>query len=211
MSVAIMDVKTPSFFLLSASPASGKTSMIKYLIYILSKANRFSAGFVFTNTGFNGDFSFLPQKAVSAYNEEKLKSIMRYQREGVNDGTAKNIFIVLDDVLGSINWSSNLWTGIISTYRHYKITLFVSTQYIYRVPPLIRACASYAFVFAPKEGRTVKALHETFGNGMCAKEFEAMLRENTLDYNCLMIDNFDPRGQTRTKIKAELVDYKLEY
>ncbi len=39
----------------------------------------------------------------------------------------------------------------------------ISTQWIYRVPPLLRECSSHVAIFQVQQKRSVQALYESFG------------------------------------------------
>lgn len=154
-------IKTPAFILLCAEPESGKSYLIKYLMYKLSR--NFEYGIVFSSTDdLNKDYSYIqPNYIYNNYNEEYLKNFLRLQRK-----LKKPAFLILDDCVGSINMNSKLLKHLFTTYRHYNLTLFVSTQYIYAVPPTLRSCANYAFIFFVEDDRTITALHKTYFNEM---------------------------------------------
>lgn len=207
------DLITPSIILLSASPGSGKSYMIKYLLKTLCAKGRFELGLVFCQTVFNEGYDYLPKKAVSMYNENKLKKFILSQKKLIEEGNPRDAFLILDDCIGAIKWNSDLWTHIITTFRHYRITIFISTQYVYKIPPVVRACAFYSFVYSPQEGRTINALWETFGMTMSKQQFTDMLIQNTGNYYAILIDNKqNDASQRYKKIKApQMSDFKINF
>jgi hypothetical protein len=67
------------------------------------------------------------------------KQIKKNEKEG-RDATygVPASFIVFDDIMSLINQKSGEFKNFISIFRHYNITLFISTQYITQVAPLVR-------------------------------------------------------------------------
>jgi len=209
------DIITPSIILLSASPRSGKSTTIRYLMHKLGKAGRFQTGLCFSGTAWNAEsasFDYLPEKAVGPYSTEKLKTLLRAQKRRVEEGKPRDAFLILDDVLGSINFNTPLWTTLVSQYRHFRLTILLATQYIYRVPPTVRACATYVFIYRPSEGRSMKALWETYGSHMRYDEWQRMVHANTRDYHAIMCDTFAAPESKFVTTRSPLVGrFKLEF
>ena len=49
-----------------------------------------------------------------------------------------------------------------STFRHYNISIIVTTQYIKELPPLFRDVTNYAILFQQMTEPSIKEIHETF-------------------------------------------------
>lgn len=205
--------KTPSISILSAAPRSGKTFLIKDIIYKLASEGRIDHGLVFTGTAFNRNFDYLPTEIVSGYDEEKLKRFLKYQKDMIEKGNPKDAFLILDDILGYINLYSPLWTMIFSQYRHFRITIFLATQYIYRVSTVSRECATYAFIFQTGTNKSLTALYETYGLLFDKKEqFKDLINEVCVDYRCLMVVNNAPGMHNRYKtVKASERHFRLTF
>lgn len=207
------ELQVPSIMIFSASPKSGKSFLIKDIIYKLASEGKIDHGLVFTNTSFNHDYSYLPDRVVSQYDENRLKRFIKYQKERVEMGKPKSAFLILDDILGSINLNAPLWQMLFSQYRHFHITIFLSTQYIYRVGTVSRECATYAFMFQQRTFRSLQALYETYGQ-MCEtfNEFKAIIMNNCKDYQVLMFINNQPTKEATYRIcKAKKRDFKLDF
>ena len=161
---------TPSICLFSAAPKSGKTYMIEFIIKTLWAEQRFSYGFIFSMTALNnGDYDYLPRRYIyGQYDDKKLGAIMQHQR---NKGgpNAPPAFIVFDDCLGAAQFNSAVFTQLVTTYRHMNLTLFITTQYVFKVPPVFRDCCTFAFIFKQGTMKSMKALWETFGSMFFSK------------------------------------------
>jgi hypothetical protein len=68
-------------------------------------------------------------------------------------------------------------------FRHYNITLFISTQYITQVAPLVRQQTNYAFIYHHDQKKSIEVLYENFGAGFeTLKEFQDFLNNVTCIY-----------------------------
>lgn len=159
MTSFIDKIKTPSIIILSAGPGSGKSYTIKYLLYCLFKQKKLKYGVVFCPTNaMNNNYDYIDSKFVyPSFDEENLKKFLRFQKQHMQPA-----FIIFDDCIGSINFNSNLIIHLFTTFRHYNLTIFLATQYIYKVPPTLRECATYTFIFNVSNMRTIEALQETY-------------------------------------------------
>lgn len=156
----ITKIHTPSIMLFVAGPESGKTHLIKYMMYRLVGKGVFVRGIVFCPTyALNNSYNYIPESYVyPRYEDEYLKNFLRYQR----DNKQKPAFLILDDCIGSLNFNSKIISHLFTCYRHYNLTIFLSTQYIYKIPPVIRECATFAFIFFTSNMRSIEALQQTY-------------------------------------------------
>ena len=178
---------TPNISLFAGSPGMGKSHLIRYLIYKFCKSGKFNYGIVFCPTAFNGAFDFISDKYVGNYNEELLKKFMNYQEQ-----SKKPAFIIFDDCLGSITNinNNNTLTKLFTCYRHFNITVLFSTQYIYKVPPVLRECSTYCFIFKQFNKRSISALYETFlYDKNTIDEAKRYIMENTENYHFILVNN----------------------
>lgn len=195
--------ETPAVFLFTASPKSGKSVMIKYLLYKMLKVKRFNYGIVFSSTAFNNDYSFMPEEFVhSTFDEEIIKNLMMKQR---SRGTGK-AFVVFDDILGDLKLTSNLMIKLLSTYRHYNISIFLATQYLYKVPPTIRECYTYAFIFRQTNMRSIDVLRETYFIEFKNKhEVQQYIGKHTKDYQVIVVSVGESQEKKYKVMKAKLL------
>src|SRR4051794_25075941 len=122
-----MDIpSTPEIIALFGRPASGKSHAIKALIYTMAKKGKMKFGLCICPTAFTGDYAYLPKKYVwDEYDEGKLEKYvewLRNKRKKLGDKMPPN-FVILDDLLGRIDWNSKFWSSWIATFRHTNTTI----------------------------------------------------------------------------------------
>ena len=147
--------------------ATGKTYFIRSLIYYYVKQKYFKFGLVFTRTKFNGDFDFMPTEHIKEeYDEDFLKKYLaKLRRYKESKGFVPPNFLILDDMLGAMSVYSNFWTSLISTHRHYNLTLIISSQSITSkvTSTLLRECVNISVMFRSVFKNTIIALYECYG------------------------------------------------
>lgn len=113
---------------------------------------------------------------------------MELQGRLVAQGKGVEAFVVLDDILGSAKQlNSPTFTKLCTQYRHYKITVFIGTQYIYKIPPVVHECANYVFIFKQSTARSFKALWESVGQLFNKEEdFKRLIQNSTNNYQVLL-------------------------
>lgn len=156
------------------SSESGKSYLLKHhLTQALSqkddaKEKKFGLkfGIVFTATKHTGAYNWLPDKHVfSSFNSTVLMNYLKW----LGNTAAKkkkpipNNFIVFDDIVNSLPQREKWFEEFLSTYRHYNITLFVTTQYINKCAALFREQASYAYIFQLFTAKAIEAAYDSYG------------------------------------------------
>lgn len=181
-----------NIYVFTGSPRSGKTFLIKSLLYQYAKEKYFKFGLVFSGTKFTGQFSCVPEKYIrdkwdDAFFEDYLARLRKLKLEG----KLQPNFLILDDMIGKlVGSSSNVLQNLISCYRWYDMTIFISTQYLSAglATTLLRECATYAFMFRSHIRNSIKALYESFGY-QCENQdiFQEMFNQATDEqYYCLL-------------------------
>ena len=82
-----LDIEIPSLILINAPQGSGKSHLIRYIMYMNRK--KFDYGIVFTNTLFEDDsFDYVNKKYVHPeYDPNALTSLMKIQSNLIAEGT----------------------------------------------------------------------------------------------------------------------------
>lgn len=180
----INTITSPSIILLVASPRGGKSHTIKYLLHSFCMQGRFSHGIVFSGSIQNKDYSFIPQQYVHPFSEDVLKQFLLIQKTYTMPA-----FLVLDDLLGACNWNSQLMTHLLTTYRHYKLTILIATQYVQKIPPAVRNCVTFACIFNQSNKRSIDSVYESFlydfNNVKQAQEF---INSNCKGYYFILVN-----------------------
>jgi hypothetical protein len=105
------NMQFPLIYLFVGKCASGKSVAIKNLIYNYSKLNYFKFGIAIVPSKFNSGYDYLPDKyVIESYDEAYLKNYFNKLREfKKKSGFIPTNFLILDDILGSINLYSSWW------------------------------------------------------------------------------------------------------
>ena len=169
---------------------SGKSYAIKSLMNQWAKIDHFSYGVVFTGTKFTGAYKYLPEKCVQEWKgnpslQGYIEKLRKWQ-EKTGKPCPPN-FVILDDLLGSINWYDPWMTNWIGNFRHTNTTVIVAAQYLAQgSSTTFRECTNYAFMFNSSNEDSMKFMSKFFGGMKLAVpgkdrqiEFERLLQRVT--------------------------------
>lgn len=159
-------MKTPCILLCVGFCGGGKTVAITYTIKTLKA---FDFVVVLSSTSeFNGDYDFLkdmPGVSSRIYNasncNDMFAKIMKIQEIAKKKGDMKRVCIVCDDVMGVLS-NSKVFAKLASTYRHFNISIFITTQFVNNSTTYIRELANYVFVFDQRTDQSRKAIHQSY-------------------------------------------------
>jgi len=185
-----MNVRPPALVIISAPCGSGKSHLLRYLMYTLR--NEFAYGLAFSNTGFiDSNLDYLPKRYVHAeYSARALKHYLRGQRRELRTrGSMPLGFVILDDCMYDKWINCKYFKRLCTQYRHYNTLVVISVQHLHRVPPDIRNQCMYCCMFRADNHRTLEALYQNFGmNFADLREFSRYLTSNTGDYKFVFCD-----------------------
>jgi hypothetical protein len=181
-------------------PKSGKSHLIKCVLHKIRKL--YPYGLVFTKTSFTQGYDFVPKQFIhTKYNPVALENLLTIQRSNrtAEGASIHNALILFDDCLDGAAFKSQLFTDLCTQYRHYGISLIISTQYIYKIPPTLRETAKYAAIFRQSAYKTIEACYESFGQHFTKDEWRSYLMHNTGDYRFIFI-TLDSPSENRSEI-----------
>lgn len=165
-----MKWKIPFLTVCFGKVGSGKTSFIKYVCHQLE--SEFDYVLCISPTGFSDSYNFLPEECVKQnYSDDMVLDMMKYQKEKKKKQKLKNALLILDDILGSINIRSDkVLEKLITTFRHYNISIIITTQYPLKIPPYVRANLFYAVFFQQSNESNYDCLEEEYKTKNMPKE-----------------------------------------
>lgn len=191
-----MNLTLPMSLLICGKPKSGKSHVIKYLLYQFTAKKdlykRFSYGIVFCKTSFNRSYNYVPSEWVkSNFIPNVLENLMKTQASIREQGyVPPHVFVVFDDCLGNKQFKSDLFKDLVQNYRHYNISPILSTQYINRIETVNRECVSHAIVFKQFSRNAIEAIYNSFGQRFDSeKEFKEYLHKNTGNFKFIFVNN----------------------
>ena len=169
---------------------SGKSYTLRYLLSEMLLKRKLKFGIVFTTTKHNDGYNWLPDDYVyGSFTKARLESYINWLKKIKKEkGSIPENFIVLDDCINSLPQGEKWWNEFLSTYRHFNITLFVTTQHINRCQPLFREQASFAYIFQLHTLGSIKACYESYGQLFrTIKAFQAFIEKHTeKEYQCVV-------------------------
>jgi energy-coupling factor transporter ATP-binding protein EcfA2 len=114
-------LKTPTLNLIIARRGSGKSHLLRHLIYLLAKSQKFDGIHLVSPTAtFNGEYDDIlpPEMISSTFVPDWFEAILASQAKLIAKGIQNRLVILLDDVLGSTRFSQDIFTKIAVTGRH---------------------------------------------------------------------------------------------
>jgi len=159
-----MNIQIPSLILLNAPQGSGKSHLIRYMMYQCRK--RFDYGICFSNTFFEDDsFDYIKKKYIHPeYNPDVLSALMKIQSNLIEEGKAvKEAFCIFDDCIDASQFKCPKLKQLCTQLRHYHITVIFTTQYTNLLPTFMRANAMAVIIFRTDSECNLRALYESYG------------------------------------------------
>jgi hypothetical protein len=152
----------PSTMAINGHCGAGKSHCIKEIVS--STKNNWSYIMVVSNTAqFNDDYTYLkklriPHKLFGSTDyEASLEKLMEIQKT-----TKENqVLVIFDDVMGSIK-DGKLLKQLVTTYRHYRISLIFSSQSITGVATYLREICQYVIIFKQRSKRALTTCYEAY-------------------------------------------------
>ena len=175
------------------SSRSGKSYLLKFgLTQLLEeKKNGLKFGLVFTATKHTGAYDWLPDHAVhSQFKDTILTNYLKWllTTSKKKKKPIPNNIIVFDDIVNSLPQKEKWFEEFLSTYQHFNITLFMTTQFINKCAPLFREQAEYAYIFQLHIAKAIEATYDSYGSLFeTVKKWKAFLVASTgVEDQCLI-------------------------
>ena len=190
-----MEIKTPFVATIVGKPGSGKSHLLKYILYnqqCLDFYERFEIILVFCKTKFNHSYDWVPDEWVhSGYSARAIKNIMRIQASIREQGLEPlPVALIFVDCLDAKLFNSQLFKDLIYNRRHYNISMILTTQYLLgNVSTSQRENSDLVFIFKQFSANSIDGCYNAFGNLYFRdrNEFEQYMKR--LDsHKFLMID-----------------------
>ena len=215
---ATVSLKFPHLACFVAKRNSGKTHLMKYLLYNEARKQSFKSVFVISPTSFNGEWAdILGKKSVSnIYSAAWLERLLDAQAKLVKKGKPNEMLLIMDDCVGSAKFSDEVMVKIAIAGRHYKLTCWISSQGYTKISPLIRTNSDYMFILNKVPRPVVEHLLEEFppdDDALCDwKSLAAFASKVTQDYGVMLIDNSGGRTKhLRIRAPAKLPQFKISW
>jgi len=181
---------------LVAKRKSGKSQLLRYIIS--KNKHKFDKMFLVCPTQAINDFYeeslFKKNDIFENYSDNWVNALMKKMGEinakKTNDKECKHVLLVLDDVCSDTDFHHSKTLKQLATKgRHYKVSLFITCQYLYHVPPIFRSNVDWMLV-GQINSQGLEILTSEFIAGEITKpEFIKMYYKATSNYGFLLINN----------------------
>jgi len=195
----IKTMEPPFNAILIGCTGSGKTCFLKYLWKIHLKS-KFDFGIVICstnelNSAYNGlvDESFIhtvkrdEKGNVDPNDFSAFENVFELCKQINAEGKKPRAFIIVDDMIGSLNFRNDTFVRYMATCRHYGISIFVLMQQLtYFLPPGVRENCKYIGIFKIRD-TSVKKTYEYMGNKFKNKKEYADFMGSRPHYTALLL------------------------
>ena len=179
---------------LTAKRNSGKSQLMRYII-LMSK-HYFKKIFVICPTEQINHFYkglIKDENIFDSYNEQWVENLMQRmakENDGKTDKEASHVLLILDDCCSDTNFhQSKTLKQLFTKGRHYKISLMITSQYPYHIPPICRVNCDFIAV-GQLNTQGIEILTKEFLMGeITKKDFLKMYYDSTNNYKFLLINN----------------------
>lgn len=140
----------PSVSILVGKCKSGKTHLLKYLLYELGCKQKIDLVLLFSRTSESEQYDFIPQQwRHPDFNLDIFKKIVKMQRRSKRKFNKQaNIVLIIDDGNSSSKSKTEDFINLINSHRHYNISVILCMQYLSgNVSTNYREVADNCFVF----------------------------------------------------------------
>ena len=195
----------PIWMICIARAGSGKSVLLRSVMKSAAEQGVYKHIICFTQTGtcLNNEYDWLPSHAVRECTDvEQIFAIFNKLKSWKKQNPSKEIqpwALILEDIAGQA--SSKLvydprWQHIVSTFRHYRCSIFMNVQYWSAISPHMRSAIDYLAVFRTRSKAACKGLYAICDAHFdSAKDFKATLQDATkAKYHCLW---YDARAEDR--------------
>lgn len=170
---------------------SGKSVMLKYIVSKYKK--EFKKTFVICPTECINSFysDMVPANCIfdnfsEEWTTDLIKNLTEYKK---NNKEILNVLLILDDCGSDAKFVSSKAFRILCTRgRHLNITLIVTMQYIYQIPPACRSNLDFLIVGQMNHQATTILCDEYLMGSIDRKEFLKIYHNAIKDYGFLLIN-----------------------
>ena len=173
---------------------SGKSQMLRWLV--LQQRPLFKSIFVICPTETVNNFYkdlVKEENIFDSYNEEWMDKLIKKMTEvntGKNEDNASHILLILDDCCSDTNFhQSKSFKKLCTRGRHIKISVIITCQYIYQIPPVARGNSDFILASQMNQQGLDLLTSEFLMGTINKKQFIEMYHNNTQNHGFFIINN----------------------
>ena len=125
------------------------------------------------------------------FDKPAVQRLIDHQRKACKAGTARDVFLVLDDLMFDNSFlKDKMMRSIFMNGRHWKIFLVLTAQFAGDIPPAIRSNIDYVFILRENIIQNRERLYKNFfGIFPTFDSFCQTLDSCTENFECMVLDN----------------------
>ena len=177
--------------LFAGKTGAGKSRLMRYILS--ENIHEFSKVYVICPTESINNFysQLVPKKQIfDEFSDEWLEKLLKHLTDLAEKGeTLEPLLLILDDCGSETAFrNSKILQRIATRGRHLRISLWISVQYIYMCPPVVRNQMDYILV-GQSNHQSLQVLSEEYIFGDISKQqFQTLYHKNTRDFHFFVIN-----------------------
>ena len=189
---------------------SGKSHLTRWIIYHLTQQKRFQWFLVISPTGaFNGEWDSVGKKnVIPSVSPEWLETLMTAQAKLIKKKKPCDGCIIIDDGLGSFDFTHKSFLKMCCNGRHYNSTVMAIFQHMHKAPTFVRSQADMIFTMNRISEKVATSMYEEYVPSNSDvnnwKDLQAFGNNANIDHGALLVDNTQGKA-TLIKIRAPAV------
>lgn len=215
-----MKIDWEKFFtlILYGMPGSGKTSMLRWIIYNGAQKKQFDHMLLFSGTKNTDDYDFLDDKfKYEGFDTGALEKYIGICEKANEKEISSRGLVVFDDICGTESFKSAIFKRLFSNYRHYGISVIICQQCVVEVPLSLRSIIKYGIIYKFVNEADKEKIYNCFGSlTKSKKEFYEIYDKFTNEkYKALFFsvtDVYDTEKSPYSGVRCPLVKkFKLDF
>jgi hypothetical protein len=204
-----LDVEGKRLFF-SSKTGSGKSQLLRFIL--TENMHLYSKVFCICPTEkLNKFYSKLipPENVFDEFNNDWLDKLMKKISSLAEKGSQLQPILIIFDDMGSENdfKKSKALQRVMVRGRHLKISVWITAQYIYQIPPIVRNQCDMIFCGQQNHQSLELLCQEYIYGDITPREFKTMYHQNTTDFNffvinCNSVKNSDDLNEIYSSIKT---------
>lgn len=160
-----LDWKNFFSLLIFGCPGSGKTHLLRSIIYTASVKQEFDHCLLFSATKNSPDYDFLDESyKYDAFDINAIEKYINFCKMHNEKKIKTRGLLIFDDIAGDQTFRSPLFKSLFSNYRHYGLSIIVVNQMIVEVPLSLRSIIKYGCVYKYVNENDREKIYNCFGS-----------------------------------------------